>query len=174
MMRGVILYGPPAAGKDTITEALHSLDPRYSLFRRLKAGEGKTAGYRMTTSAALRDLRENGDLIWENTRYGAVYAVDRPVLLNHLAAGYPVLHLGQVEAIDAVVEATPDVRWTVAYVWCPRDIAGRRLIARSPEDVEDRLRAWDQTSPIKNADLMLNTAAISPDAAADEVRRFTG
>jgi guanylate kinase len=127
MMRGVILYGPPAAGKDTITEALHRLDHRYSLFRRLKVGAGKTAGYRMTTDAALRELRKSGDLIWENSRYGAVYAVDRPALLGHLAAGSPVLHLGQVEAIDAVIKATPDAHWTVVYVWCPREIAENAL-----------------------------------------------
>ncbi len=172
MMRGVILYGPPAAGKDTITEALHRLDPRYSLFARLKAGAGKTTGYRMTTSAALGELRENGALIWENSRYDAVYAVDRPALLNHLAAGYPVLHLGQVEAIDAVIKATPDATWTVVYVWCPRDIAEKRLTARNPDDVEHRLSAWDQTAPIKSADLTIDTAQTAPDAAAEEIRRL--
>ena len=34
---GVILYGPPAAGKDTITGELLALDPRYRQFSRLKA-----------------------------------------------------------------------------------------------------------------------------------------
>jgi guanylate kinase len=168
----VILYGPPAAGKDTITEALHRLDPRYSLFRRLKAGAGKTAGYRMTTSAVLGELRENGDLIWENSRYGAVYAVDRPALLDHLASERPVLHLGQVEAIDAVIKATPDARWTVVYVWCPRDIAEERLTARNPEDVAHRLRAWDQTTPLKDAELTINTADTAPDTAAGVIRRL--
>lgn len=169
MMRGAILYGPPAAGKDTITEALHRLDPRYSLFRRLKAGGGKTTGYRMTTSAAVGELRENGNLIWENSRYGAVYAVDRPGLLNHLGTGYPVLYLGQVEAIDAVTKATPDVKWSVIYVWCPRDIAEKRLIARNPEDVADRLRAWDQTPPFEDAALTINTADTAPNTAAEEI-----
>jgi len=170
--RGVILYGPPAAGKDTITEALHRMDPRYGLFRRLKAGAGKTAGYRMTSSAALGELRESGALVWENSRYDAVYAVDRPALLNHLANGYPVLHLGQIEAIDAVIKATPDATWTVVYVWCPRDIAERRLTARNPEDVEHRLKAWDQTVPIDYAALMINTAQVTPDVAAEEIHRL--
>jgi guanylate kinase len=168
----VILYGPPVAGKDTITEALHRLDPRYSLFRRLKAGAGKTAGYRMTTSAALGELRKNGDLIWENGRYGAVYAVDRPALLDHLAAGRPVLHLGQVEAVDAVTKATPDAHWTVAYVWCPRNIAEERLRARNPEDVDHRLHAWDQTLPLETAELTINTLHAAPDAAAQEIHRL--
>ena len=128
----------------------------------------------MTTSAALGELRENGDLIWENNRYGAVYAVDRPALLDHLAAGCPVLHLGQVEAIDAVIQATPDAHWTVVYVWCPRDTAEKRLIARNPEDVEHRLQAWDQTVPIKGADLTIDTAQTAPDVASEESAVLAG
>lgn len=172
MTRGVILYGPPAAGKDTITEALHSLDPRYRLFRRLKVGGGKTAGYRMTTSAALDELRDNGDLVWENRRYGSVYAVDRPTLLDDLTSGRPVLHLGQVEAIEAVTEATAGARWIVVHVWCPRDTAQERLTARNPKDVADRLRAWDQTLSIDSAELTINTAHLAPDAAAEQIHRL--
>lgn len=172
MTQGVILYGPPAAGKDTITEALHRLDPRYSLFRRLKAGGGKTTGYRMTTNTALDELRENGELIWENRRYGAVYAVDRPALLGHLASGRPVLHLGQLEAIEAVTEATPGAHWTVVHVWCPRDVAKERLTTRNPEDVGDRLSAWDQTLPLDSAELTINTALRAPVAAAEEIHRL--
>jgi ATP-dependent 26S proteasome regulatory subunit len=35
---GVILYGPPGAGKDTITAELSRLRPEFTLFQRLKAG----------------------------------------------------------------------------------------------------------------------------------------
>jgi guanylate kinase len=73
-----------------------------------------------------------------------------------------VLHLGQVEAIDTVRKATPDVKWTVVYVLCPRDIAERRLIARNPEDVADRLRAWDHTLPFEDAVLTINTSERLP------------
>jgi predicted PilT family ATPase len=38
MRSGILLYGPPAAGKDTITTALAALDARYAPFRRLKVG----------------------------------------------------------------------------------------------------------------------------------------
>jgi guanylate kinase len=98
--------------------------------------------------------------------------VDRPGLLDHLAAGCPVLHLGQAEAIDTVIKETPDTNWTVAYVWCPRDITEKRLTARNPEDVEDRLQAWDQTVPIYGADLTINTAQAAPDAVAEEIHRL--
>lgn len=48
-MPAVMLYGPPAAGKDTVTEALIRLDRSYRLYQRLKVGAGRTDGYRMTT-----------------------------------------------------------------------------------------------------------------------------
>jgi len=35
---GVLLYGPPAAGKDTVSAALIAVDARYVLFERLKVG----------------------------------------------------------------------------------------------------------------------------------------
>jgi guanylate kinase len=169
MMRGVILYGPPAAGKDTITEALHKLDARYALFPRLKVGTGRAAGYRMTTEAAMQALRASGEIVWENRRYDALYAVDRTSLREHLASSVPVLHLGQAEAIDAITSAIAETRWLVVYVWCPRDIAEERILARQTGDLEARLRAWDDTNPIKHADVRINTAEVLPDHAARRI-----
>ena len=42
MMLGVILYGPPAAGKDTVTRELTTLEGEVHLFSRVKAGSGRT------------------------------------------------------------------------------------------------------------------------------------
>lgn len=165
-MRGVILYGPPAAGKDTITEELHRLEKDCTLFPRLKVGGGRTATYRMTTAEYLVKLRGHGDLIWENERYGATYAVDRPRLLRCLAIHTPIVHLGQADAIDAMLEATPDVRWLTVGLWCPRDTAYRRLLSRGTGDVPARLRAWDETAPLLTADITINTADVTADDAA--------
>lgn len=52
---GVILYGPPGAGKDTVTAELVQQDPSYALFERLKAGPGRTpatGSHRSSTSTA--------------------------------------------------------------------------------------------------------------------------
>ncbi|MFD0564440.1 hypothetical protein ACFQ2M_22355 [Kitasatospora saccharophila] len=51
MKTGIILYGPPASGKDTITAALIEQDPRLAQFARLKIGGGRSQGYRMGTPA---------------------------------------------------------------------------------------------------------------------------
>ena len=76
--QGVILYGPPASGKDTVTAALTELNPRYAQFARLKVGAGKSAGYRMGTAEQLRELEAAGDVVYANTRYGNTYVIDRP------------------------------------------------------------------------------------------------
>jgi guanylate kinase len=165
-MRGLVLYGPPAAGKDTITVHLHALNPAYVLFPRLKVGAGRTTGYRMTTAEVLDQLARADAVAWENTRYGARYAIDVPELTARLEVHLPVLHLGQAAAIDAVKAATPDARWFVVSVWCPRDVAARRIEARATGDTAERLRAWDETEPLRAPDLALDTAATSAATAA--------
>lgn len=178
-MIGVIMYGPPAAGKDTITSALQRLDPHYSLFRRLKVGGGRTAGYRISDAAHIADLRARGEVIWENARYGALYAVDRPGLLDALAHGVPVIHLGQVPAVTAVKSSIAGTRWLVVALRCSRKTAQERIRARGTGDDIDRMQAWDETEPLQCADVVIDTDRHEPkDSAAIIVRavsdRFLG
>jgi guanylate kinase len=170
MSIAVILYGPPAAGKDTITRKLERLSSRYSLFPRLKIGGGRTAGYRITDPAEIERMRAAGDVIWENHRYGSSYFVDRGMLNAEVELGIPVLHLGQAEAINAVRDALNHVRWLVVYVWCPRDVAVRRIEARQTGDTAARMQAWDATPPVP-ADLTINTAEVAAEAAALSIDR---
>lgn len=166
-MNGLILYGPPAAGKDTVTAELTHISDRYRLFPRLKVGSGRTSGYRMTDQSHIAALRNAEKILWENERYGATYVVDRDYLDGMLADGeVPVVHLGQVEAVDAVTSAMIDTDWLTAWIWCPRDIAAERMRARATGDTAARLRAWDETEPYERADLTVDTSALSPAAAA--------
>lgn len=171
MSAGVVLYGPPAAGKDTVTGALQTISQRYVLFPRLKIGQGRTEGYRMIDPARLEELRSSGELVWVNSRYGATYAIDRPALIEHLANHVSVIHVGQPEAIPAVMANTPDCRWLVVYLWCSRTIAVKRLRGRSSQDVSERLRAWDETAALTNANLTIDTGAVEPEAAAGMIHQ---
>jgi guanylate kinase len=140
----VILYGPPASGKDTITRALASLDPRYALFRRLKVGRGNTSGYRMASSGDLTALQHAGQVLYQNHRYGSTYVIDRPHLGAMLDAGQiPVIHLGQVAGVRAV--SSYPANWVTVALWCTRSTTARRARARGSADIDARLAAWDET-----------------------------
>ncbi|MEV4153679.1 AAA family ATPase [Nocardia salmonicida] len=166
MTAGVILYGAPATGKDTITSELSQLDSRYRLFQRLKSGPGRTVGYRMIDDVALDHLRQAGDLVWSNERYGARYAIDRPGLASLVTAGLiPVVHAGQPEVIDAVRTALPEVEWTVVQLQCDEQTATARIVARETGDVAERLAARSET-PTISADLTVHTDSVEPVEAA--------
>ena len=166
-MPAMILYGPPAAGKDTVTEALTRLNESYRLYQRLKVGAGRTVGYRMTTLPHVDALRSAGSLVWENRRYDALYVVDRASLAGMLKVCIPVLHLGQVGAVKAVTAALPiATRCVTVWLWCPRDVALGRITERGTGDTTARLRAWDETAPLPGADVSINTAHLHPANAA--------
>jgi guanylate kinase len=163
---GILFYGPPAAGKDTITEMLIGRDPRYRLFRRLKVGAGRTTGYRMTTQQEVAELQESGDILWENRRYNARYFVDRTHLARELSCGWPILHLGQPDAIAAIKSAFPEVDWLTVYLWCPREVAEQRAAARGTGDLTERMEAWDATAAIRGAHFIDTSMVLPSDAAA--------
>lgn len=168
MPTGVILYGPPASGKDTITGKLCDLDPRYAPFQRLKVGTGKLDGYRSATSDELSTLRAAGDVLYENQRYGNTYAIDEPHLAALLDAGrIPIVHIGQVAGIHAV--RRHHARWISVLLWCSRATTARRAEARGSADVDDRLVAWDETAAdIKGAGDGTFSARIESDATTPE------
>jgi guanylate kinase len=170
---GILLYGPPASGKDTVTAALQRrLGGRVVHYAKLKVGAGRTAGYRFATPAELDQLRRSGDVLYENERYGNVYAVDRPGLLDIVRrSALPVLHMGQLAGVRAVREATA-LPWLSVLVWCDRETAAQRLRQRGSGDLDARLRAWDETAGDLTGqrpgdfDLVVDTAELDPEAAA--------
>jgi guanylate kinase len=143
---GIVLYGPPAAGKDTVTAALQRLDSRYVGFGKLKLAEehGDTTQYRITTGQQLDQLRQQGLVIYENARYGNRYVVDRPGLEEAFSAGHiPIVHMGQVAGVRAL--AAFPATWATVMLWCPRDVTAHRARQRGSVDVEARLQAWEET-----------------------------
>jgi guanylate kinase len=163
-MVGVILYGPPAAGKDTVTDALCGLERPYVRYEPLKAGRGRTSGYRMTTVDELERMEQAGELVWVGERYGARYAVDRAGLRDAFARGIAVVHAGRVSAVTAIRGAGG--WWLTVELWCARDVAADRLRQRGTADLKERLAVWDSTERAPDADLMIDTGHASPLVAA--------
>lgn len=172
MTDAIILYGPPASGKDTITSHLTDLDTRYAHFERLKVGSGRTRGYRLITADELTNRVNSGDILYTNTRYDSTYAVDRSELVAMMEREkVPVLHIGQTSGIRAVVEGCP-ANWLVVGLWCSRSGVTRRLAERQDERIAERLAAWDATAAdMTSADpalfgLVVNTEVIPAHTAA--------
>lgn len=172
MKRGLIIYGAPASGKDTITAELVGRNHCYEHFRRLKCGPGRVSGYRMIGPEQVDLLRQaGGAILWENHRYGATYLVDRAGLEQIWENGrVPVVHLGQVEAIGAISGKT-DADWTVAELYAQPAMLGRRIQARGTGDEDERLAAVEQTLRLSVADVRINTGAVSVGEAADAIER---
>lgn len=175
MSQGILLYGPPASGKDTITAALRELNRIYGAFERLKIGSGRTRGYRMGTADRLAELEAHGDVIYRNDRYGNIYLVDRPGLVQAMRDGHiPILHLGQITGLEAVMDRLP-ATWISVLLWCSRETTAIRSQGRGDSDTEARLAAWDATAQDIKAgfdfawDLRLDTDAMSPAEAAREI-----
>lgn len=173
--RGILLYGPPASGKDTITAALAELDSRYVPFTRLKIGSGRTKGYRMGTPEQLAELEACGDVIYRNERYGNIYVVDRPGLEHTMEGGsIPIVHLGQMAGMDQVT-ARFSARWARVLLWCSRETTARRSSLRGDTDSAARLAAWDATQadlaahPGAQWELRVDTEEAAPLAAAQRI-----
>ncbi|WP_051451520.1 hypothetical protein [Actinospica robiniae] len=118
---GVLLYGPPASGKSTVTAVLSGLDERFTLFERLRVSAVPKSGYRNVTVAEANSLAAQGQILYENERYGNRYIVDRAEIerLNSMAR-IPILHLGQIDGIRAVQVIGP---WLTVSLFA----AGRQL-----------------------------------------------
>lgn len=175
MSQGILLYGPPAAGKDTITAALTELDARYVPFTRLKIGTGKTQGYRMGTPEQLAALEARGDVVYRNDRYGNIYVVDRPGLDQAMEGGrIPVVHLGQMVGMEQVTALYP-AHWVSVLLWCSKETTARRSPQRGDTDTAARLAAWDATQadlaahPRAHWELRVDTEATAPREAAEMI-----
>ncbi|MBW8487240.1 phosphotransferase-like protein [Actinomadura parmotrematis] len=174
--RGVILYGPPASGKDTITAALAARDERFVQLTKLKVGSGRSTGYRYVSAEDLAELRDAGRLVVETERYGNRYAVDRNAVDALTEAGYvPVIHAGSVADARALTAGVP-LDWVRVELRVPREVCAERSRGRGDVDTAARLRAWDEAADERerNADgppfdLTIRTDQAAPDEAARQI-----
>ncbi|MFE3494607.1 guanylate kinase [Streptomyces sp. NPDC059175] len=178
-MSGIVLFGPPTAGKDTISTRLTEHDKRFRQLVKVKVGSGRTTGYRVVGRAELEALRAADRVVLETERYGNIYAIDRADLeLMHAAGHVPIVHLGSIAHLRMFRAAVREP-WLCVLLWVPREVCGQRSTGRGDRDTSDRLAAWDAArSDLAAAPrdeslfhLMLRTDRLSAEAAAGMVAR---
>ncbi|WP_130407066.1 kinase [Micromonospora violae] len=172
MRKGLILYGAPATGKDTITAELVHREPCFEHFKRLKFGSGRSAGYRMIDHGQAQILRQSPEMIlWENSRYGSTYFVDRPGLERVWDLGrVPVVHLGQVEAVEAIArDSASGAIWTVVELHCQPAILYDRIRSRQTGDDVQRFAAVAHTNRLPVADIRIDTGSVPVAEAAEKI-----
>ncbi|MCX4801466.1 guanylate kinase [Streptomyces sp. NPDC056400] len=176
---GVVLFGPPTAGKDTVSAALTGLDARYGQLTKIKVGSGRTTGYRMADGEELAALRAAGRVVLETRRYGNTYAIDRDDLDTMTRAGrIPLVHIGSMGHLRSFTGAVRQP-WLCVLLWVPRDVCEQRSRGRGDRDTGDRLAAWDEaladlgTVPDGEEpfDLLMRTDHTDPAGAAESIAR---
>jgi putative hydrolase of the HAD superfamily len=86
------------------------------------------------------------------------------------------MHLGQVDGVRAVLDGYP-ADWLTVLLWCPKEATTSRSASRGDADTPARLAAWDATkadleaNPSFRFDLVVRTDDVSPDRAAEQIRR---
>jgi guanylate kinase len=124
----------------------------------------------MVSRADLDRLRAGGQVVWENARYGAVYAIDRGYVESMFASGLvPVFHAGQPEVIGALAKAFPGAELTSVSLTCPRDVAAARIAERATGDTAERLAAYDGTPALTAATLTIDTNVTPAGEAARQI-----
>lgn len=172
----VVLLGGPAVGKDTITESLRGLHLEYRLFRKIKIGSGRSAGYRVQNQDALDGLRDAGLIISEVLRYGNSYVIDSPTLSDMWDRGYiPVVHTASVVEAQKLVNLDhPKV--SVLFLTCPESDVRSRLTGRGGSNIEERIKVGreleNQIQVLPNntlIDARLTTHDKSPEETARQI-----
>ncbi|QXJ22878.1 guanylate kinase [Actinomadura graeca] len=173
--KGVILYGPPTSGKDTVTAELARQDDRYALLPKLKTGTGRSTGYRHVSPTELETLRRAGRLVVETHRYGNVYAIDHHDIAALVDDGrIPVVHIGNLADLERLHNTVP-LAWTNVLLWVSREVCADRSRHRGDADTPSRLQAWDETlHDLQSTDAQPFNLAIRTDQAepAETARRI--
>ena len=136
----VVLSGPSGVGKSTVVKALRAEHPEVWLSvsattRFPRPGETPGVHYRFVTREEFAELVESGGLLEWAEFAGNLYGTPRQPVLDHLAAGRPVVLEIDLQGARQVRALMPGAK--LVFLAPPSwDELVRRLTGRGTEDAE--------------------------------------
>jgi guanylate kinase len=140
----VVLSGPSGVGKSTVVKALRAEHPEVWLSvsattRFPRPGETDGVHYRFVTREEFAELVERGGLLEWAEFAGNLYGTPRQPVLDHLAAGRPVVLEIDLQGARQVRETMPQAQFVFLAPPSWEELV-RRLVGRGTETAEERER----------------------------------
>lgn len=166
---GVIPYGAPASGKSRVARALHQHTSRFVPFRRIKVGSGNTAEYDQCSVERIAELRSTGRVLWENSRYNAIYAIDRKSLESSLRLDRPTIQVGQLVAIKAIESVFPQT-FVIVQLKCSGSVARSQLQSRpDTPNISDRHAVRGETELLTASHVSIDATTTSVEECVNQI-----
>ncbi len=154
----IVFSGMPASGKDTVTEALCSLDSLFVPFKKHRsvgASDKLKDTYFNISAEEFEDKIKIGEFIQYHERYGRYYGISENVLYEYLKNGaVPIIHIGRIENFYTLCRNMPafekkyGCKTDVCHIqlWETMDVLKDRITARdkTEEEINKRLAAMSQ------------------------------
>ena len=147
----ILLCGPPASGKDTLTELLKKRNNIFCHFKKHrvsnqvdKSGNLKTY-FKISLNEFLQRVGKD-EFVQFHKRYERFYGVSKKVLDNSLQYGkIPILHVGKIYDLMEL-EDVLNADAAKILIWETKDVINDRLVLRHHGDYKEiqlRLKSYD-------------------------------
>ncbi len=130
----ILLCGPPASGKDSITEAICKIDEGFYHFKKHRAINGKTYMHRNNyidiTKDEFKKMIENDEFIQYHERYNRYYGISKKAMADGISKNLNmIIHTGRIENLQELKKKINENTISI-LLWAPMDILRQRLVKR--------------------------------------------